>query len=1191
MTCCQLHNHTEYSLLDGASKIDGLVSKAKEDGMPAIGISDHGNMFGVPQFVLSCRKHGIKPVIGCEFYIARNGRHDRTTSRRTTDEGLRQETTTYHQILFAMNEQGYHNLLKLTSLSYTEGYYYKPRIDRELLVQYNAGLIATTCCLASEIHQALIHVGEDEARKRFEWYLDLFGRERYFIELQRHGLNDQDKNNLTLIKWAKAYNLRMICTNDVHYVNHDDAEAHDLLLALQTGADLDDPDRFRFTDDARNLNPNFYFKTTDEMAKLFSDVPEAVENTVWLAEQCHYAPELSGELILPTYQIPPEFPDMLAYLKHLTLEGAQLKYGEISADLEARIEQELGIIGQMGYEGYFLIVQEFTAEARKRGVFVGPGRGSAAGSVVAYCTGIIDVDPMAYSLFFERFLNPERVSPPDIDIDFDDEGREQVINFVVEKYGKQSVSQIITYSTMGAKTAIRDVGRVMKVPLLDVNRIAKLVPERPNMNFEKALSTSDNPDHAEELNAAFEANDPQIRKMLEYARKLEGTPRQVGIHAAGVIIAPGEVSDYAPVAINNTRDQTVITQFDGPHAELAGLLKMDFLGLKTLSIIKTACRIVLETKGIVIDPDNIPLEDDKTFELYQKGETVATFQFESEGMRKHLRSLKPTTLEDLIAMNALYRPGPMDNIPSFVRRKHGEEPVEYPHELLEPILKNTYGIMVYQEQIMEAARTLAGYTLGGADLLRRAMGKKKVEVMNQERVKFVAGAAERAIEEAKANEIFDLMDKFAGYGFNKSHAAAYSILAFRTAYLKANYPEAYMAAVLSHNLSNIEKITFFMEECRRMGIAVLPPDVNDSQVNFTVNQAGNIRFGLAAIKGVGESAAEAIIRERENGPYESVFDLCARVDKLQLNKRTLESLAYAGAFDACSGEGVMREQFFAPYPSTEGKTLLDIAIQYGVRVQEEKNSNQASMFGSADGSGSSVAIPKLPPATPWSMLERLNHEREVIGFYISGHPLDRFQWEMETLTNTTLDSLNERNGQEVAVAGIVTAARERISRSGSKFGTFVLEDKTGSLEFTLFKQDYVDWKGSLEVNNQVLLKGRMEASYRDPSQFELKLMQVKLLDGLLEHEVRQVELRLPLARLQPALVDELSATLLAHAPAEKVSSANQVATATVRVIITGHSNPTPLRLRSRGLQVLPSHELLNDLRGLDLEARLLTKSS
>ncbi|MFW5658811.1 MAG: DNA polymerase III subunit alpha, partial [Bacteroidota bacterium] len=746
--------------------------------------------------------------------------------------------------------------------------------------------------------------------------------------------------------------------------------------------------------------------------------------------------------------------------------------------------------------------------------------------------------------------------------------------FVVEKYGEDSVAQIITYGTMGAKTAIRDVGRVLRIPLEDVNRIAKLVPDKPGMNFKKALDKGTNPDTWEELEHAFTDPDPDIAKMMQFARLLEGTPRHTGIHAAGVIIAPGKLTDYAPIAVARSKGEIVTTQYEGPMAEEAGLLKMDFLGLKTLSIIKTAIRLVKEGHDVEIDPDNIPLDDPKTYELYQRGETVATFQFESDGMRKYLKQLKPTVIEDLIAMNALYRPGPMDNIPSFIDRKHGKEQIEYPHPLLEPILNNTYGIMVYQEQIMAAARTLAGYTLGGADLLRRAMGKKKVEVMEKERAKFIKGAAEREIDQKKAEEIFALMEKFAGYGFNKSHAAAYSILAFRTGYLKANYPAEYMAAVLSHNLDNLEKITLFIDECRRMGIDVLSPSVNESQYMFSVNQQGQIRFGLGAIKGVGQSVAEAIIAERdENGAYESIFELTERVDYSFLNKKAFESLCYAGAFDCF--ETPRPVYFQVEGNNGEARHLLEKAVLYGSRYQEEQNSNQMSIFGGGGGESTTVDRPKIPKQEQqWSLIEQLNHERDVIGFYLSAHPLDRYKHAIAAFARTPLGNLEDYQNRDVSIAAIVTSARERRTRNGNRFGSFTIEDKSGKTEFALFRDDYAKYKSFLEVNECVLIKGKYATPFNG-SEYELKITEVRLLEGLVEDQVKRLTLQIPLQVINTGFIDMLDKLLVNHKG--KCGVRTQIFDANQQLEIALH-------LGNRAVH--PSAELLTAIEAMNVRCRL-----
>lgn len=1163
-----LHNHTEFSLLDGAAKISDMIQKTCDCGMKAVAITDHGNMYGVPKFVLEAKGKGIKAIVGCEFYIA----NDHTLKRREESEGdgeKKKLKTNFHQILWAKNAQGYQNLIKLCSIGFVDGFYYKPRIDRKLLREHSEGLIGSTCCLGSEVNQALLSHGEDAAEAMMRNYLEIFPKEDYYVEIQRHGLEDQDKCNEWLLRMAKKYELKVIASNDVHYVNEEDSDAHDLLLALQTASDYNDPKRFRFTDDRGNLNRNFYFKTPEEMGKLFADVPFALDNTMEVADKCDFKMNLAGDMLLPQFKVPEGFLDMDDYLRFLTYEGARKRYGEISLELEERIELELRVMAKMKYAGYFLIVQSFTTEARRRGVYVGPGRGSAAGSVVAYALGIINVDPLRYQLLFERFLNPDRVSPPDIDIDFDDEGRQEVIDFVVTEYGRNSVSQVITYGTMGAKTALRDVGRTLGIPLAEVNRIAKFVPEKPGMTFKKAMTMDENPDFAQELAKAFESPDPEVRRMMKFAKTLEGTARHTGVHACAVIIAPGEVSNFVPISV--AKDKSLVTQYDGPMAEKAGLLKMDFLGLKTLSIIKTCVHMVKDRYQVEIDPEEIDITDLKTFELYQRGETVATFQFESDGMRKYLKQLQPTDIEDLIAMNALYRPGPMDNIPTFVNRKHGREPIIYPHEMLEGILKNTYGIMVYQEQIMQVAQKMAKYTLGQADLLRRAMGKKKADVMAQEREGFVKGALDNGVDAKNAGEVFDTMEKFASYGFNKSHAAAYSVLAFRTAYLKAHYPAEYMAAVLTHNVSDITKITFFIEECRRMGIKVLSPCVNESMRLFAVTDAGHIRFGLEAIKGVGGNMVDALIAERKkNGRYTSLFDMCKRIPTGSMNRKALEQLAYAGALDTFE---IRRPQYFEPIDGTSN--LLEKAVQYGNKIQLEKNSSQVSLFGASTGAVGGIQEPKVPAAEDWTLMEKLNFEKDVIGFFLSGHPLDTYKLEIKSFTSTGLVDIEKFKNKELRIAGIVTKKREGMTRKGNKFATFGLEDFSGAVELALFGDDFAKFRNYIEVNNMLFINAKYVPGFRDQNEFELKIVDIKFLADTVEKLSKRLCLDIPLNVIDDNLVFEL----------EALFAANKGKCA-LEFNIVDRENRITVPLTSRTMMVQPGLELIQALETFDIEYQL-----
>ncbi len=1079
-----LHVHTHYSLLDGASNIKKLVKRAKEMDMKAVAISDHGNLFGVPEFVSVAKQENIQPIIASEFYLTKDPIPTPPDKPKSKDR--------FHQILFAKNEQGYKNLMKLSSISFIDGYYYKPRINRELIEKHSEGLIATTCCLASEINQTILRGKIEEAEEIFRWYLKIFG-EDFYVELQHHGLKDQDKVNAVLKEWANKYNVKCIITNDVHYVDKEDAYAHDILLAIQTGVTVDSPKRFRFTyDDRETLNPNFYLKSAKEIEEIFKGDEVAMENTLEIADKCRYIPDFNAKLNLPVYDIPEEFDSMDSYLRHLTYERAKKLYGDpLPQNVKTRIDHELAIIERMGFSGYFLIVQDFTTQARNMGVLVGPGRGSAAGSVVAYCLGIIEIDPLKYDLLFERFLNPDRVSPPDIDIDFDDEGRGKVIDYTVNKYGKKSVSQIITFGTMGAKTAIRDVGRVLGVPLDTVNKIAKLIPEKPGITLADAFDPEKNSE-ADALQKIIETSEEKVRNMVEYARILEGTVRHTGVHAAGIIIAPGEMSDYVPLAKNTRGNKEVITtQFDGPRAESAGMLKMDFLGLKTLSIIKTTLKFVKETRGIEMNPEDIPLDDKKTFELYQRGETVATFQFESKGMQKYLRELKPTTIEDLIAMNALYRPGPMDNIPSFIRRKHGLEKVEYLHPLLEPILKNTYGIMVYQEQIMQIAREMGGYTLAEADLLRRAMGKKKKEVMEKEEKRFIKQAVEKGIDKNIAKKTFELMKKFASYGFNKSHSAAYSVLAFRTAYLKAHFPVEFMAANLYHWAESSDRIVALISECKRMGISVLPPDVNISEAKFSVKDENTIVFGLDAIKEISETVASKIVEERRRkGDFKNIFEFAVRLYD-HINKKTLEFLSKAGAMDSLLPEGYSRAYYFGKYTSvTKEENVFEAAIRYASDYKTQQS--QPNLFATATTKNELPPIPPPPANIPeMTLSDLLKYEKESVGLYLSAHPLDDYKEILKFLANSHISDIKKNKKGDLKIAAIITSVKQTKSKRGTFYATFTAEDYTGEARFSVFSETYEKSKEILKPGEAVLLQG-----YVQEDRQELRITSIRSLNQI-----------------------------------------------------------------------------------------------
>ena len=1050
---CHLHCHTQYSLLDGAAGIETLIGRTGTMEMPAVAITDHGNLFGVPAFYHEARKKNVQPIIGCEFYLTPSGMEDR------------RDKTRFHQVLLAKNLDGYHNLMKLSSKSFTNGFYYKPRLDRDLLRRYSDGLVATTCCIQGEVPQTILKRGEEAGRAIFEAYLDIFGDD-YYIEIQDHELDKQHRINEILLRWSKEYDVPLVATNDVHYVEQKDADAQDVLLCLQTGADYNDPNRMRFDND------QFFLKSADEMASALHRLTkqqrtEAMENTRVIADKCNLELPM-GELLMPHFPIPDEFEgDAEAYLRHLVFEKAKERYGTVGPDLQERLNSELGIIQEMGYAGYFLIVQDFTNAARELDVRVGPGRGSAAGSAVAYCLGITNVDPLAYDLLFERFLNPERVSMPDIDIDFDDRGRSKVIDYVVEKYGRENVCQIITFGTMGAKTALRDVARVLNISLDEADRIAKMVPDGPGVSLDDAIDQ--NPDFARLK------KQEETRELLRYAQVLEGSARHTGVHAAGVIIAPGEVSDYVPVATASSKDDRVMTtQYDGDWVEKFGLLKMDFLGLKTLTILNDALELIEENHGVEIDLDDIPLDDEETFALFQRGETKAIFQFESDGMTEYMRQLKPTSVDDLIAMNALYRPGPMELIPDYIRRKHGEEKIEYDHPLLEPVLERTYGIPVYQEQVMKMAQVMANFSLGQADILRRAMGKKKESVMKKQREVFLDGARENGIDEKTAQQIFEKIQRFAGYGFNKSHSAAYSIVAYQTAYLKAHYPAEFMAAAMTSEMSNTDRLAQMLEEARSLNLSILPPSINHSMAHFSVDADG-IRFGLGAIKNVGLGAIEAIVSVREKeGAFERLFDLTEHVDLRAAGKKAFECLAAAGALDELEGH---RAQLYE---------AAEAAVQYGQQAQADRAAGQNSLFG---GTSESTALrPKLPETAEWSRARKLKEERELMGLYMSGHPLDQYRAETRAFTsaqigvldaddlsqNGTEDRFGRSRGPAHTFLAIITEVNRHTTKSGKPIAFAMIEDFTGQAEVVCFASQLDRFQQYLQVDEVVLIKGNTE---------------------------------------------------------------------------------------------------------------------
>lgn len=1144
-----LHCHSQFSLLDGAASVSGMFKKAAADGMRGIALTDHGNMFGAFEFVAEAGKHKtadgqpVKPIVGCEVYVV----EDRFRKKFSKEEKDRR----YHQLLLAKTPEGYRNLVKICSLGYIDGLYGKyPRVDRGLIEKYHKGLIATTCCIGAEVPQAILHKGEDEGRRVFEWWYNLFG-EDYYIELQRHGMKEQDKVNEVLLKFAKEYNVKVICTNDSHYIDQQDSNAHDILLCINTGEKQSTPTMKEFTDDDVQMkgkrfaffNDQFYFKTQAEMGKLFSDLPQTLDNTQEIVDKCEHL-KLKQDILLPNFPIPNEFKihadDVLnqwEYLRHLTMEGARARYkDDLTPDKQERIDFELNTIKLMGFAGYFLIVSDFIKAGRDLGVLIGPGRGSAAGSVVAYCTGITNIDPIAYDLLFERFLNPDRKSMPDIDTDFDDEGRDKVIKYVVDKYTKNQVAQIVTYGTMAAKMSIKDVARVLDLPLNDSNMLAKMVPEKPGIELERVLHaplegdkslkdkeglSSEEIEEVKKLRAHYDNEGTMESRVLHEAEVLEGSVRGTGIHAAGIIIAPKDLTDIIPVSTSKDTE-LFITQYQGKVIEDAGVIKMDFLGLKTLTIIRDALRLIKQNYGTDIDIDSIPLDDPKTFELYQRGETNATFQFESVGMQKYLKELKPDKFNDLIAMNALYRPGPLAYIPNFIARKHGREPITYDLPEMEEYLKDTYGITVYQEQVMLLSQKIGGFGKGDADVLRKAMGKKDRATLDKMKGKFMDGAAAKGFDLKILNKVWTDWEAFAQYAFNKSHSTCYAFVAFQTAYLKANYPAEYMAAVMTNNQSNIEKITFFMEECRRMGLVVKGPDVNESDVRFSVNKKGEIRFALSAIKGVGEAAVDEVIKERNvKGAYKSIFEFAVRSNLRAVNKRAFEAFALAGAFD---GFTYHRAQYFTP-DKKDGLTVIDKATKYGSTLQNAQNSNQNSLFGAVGDTNSDIPEPPVSPCEEWSLLEKLKKEKEVIGIYLSGHPLDDYKLEIRTFTNCPLNDVENRKDKELKVAGIINATETKIAKNGNSYCRFSIEDFDGTYNFALFGKDYLAFKTFVETPNAMLhITGKYQTRW-DGKEYEFKILRIELLSEIRGKLTKSLTLEIPTEDITEGLIKELDATI------------------------------------------------------------------
>ena len=1109
---CHLHVHSQYSILQATPDPGKLVEMAAQMNMPAVALTDLGNLFGAYSFIGEAKKANIKPIIGCEFFLSR----DRLKKKFTRDN----PDIRHNQVLLARNLLGYQNLSRLSSLGYVEGMYgIYPRIDKELIEKHREGLIALTGGLDSEIPELILNVGETQAEEAFKYWHGLFG-EDFYIQLNRHGLEEEERVNEVLLRFAEKYGVKYIAANNVFYLQKEDSDAQDILLCIlnaeyqSTPVGMGRGHRFGFP------NQEFYFKSQEEMRELFRDLPEAVDTIAEIINKVEVY-SLDRDAIMPEFPLPEGFDTLDAYLRHQAFEGAKKRYAEVTDEVRERLEFELDTILRMGYPGYFLIVQDILDQARRMGVSVGPGRGSAAGSVVAYCLRITDVDPLQFNLLFERFLNPDRISLPDIDIDFDEDGRDRVLKWVVEKYGSKRVAQIITFGKMAPKLAIRDIARVKQLPLNESDRLSKLVPGTPGTTFKKAYSAI--PDLARER----DSGDPLVRDTLLNAEKLEGTIRNTGTHACGIIIGKNDLIEHIPLSI--TKDSEFLaTQYDGGQVEQVGMLKMDFLGLKTLAIIKDAVRNIRRSGATDLDIEDIPFDDELTYQLFSKGDTNGIFQFESDGMKKHLRELKPNRFEDLIAMNALYRPGPMEYIPNYIRRKHGLEKIEYEIPEMEGILKETYGITVYQEQVMLLSQKLAGFTKGQADSLRKGMGKKKKEILDDLEPKFIEGAKQRGHDEKLIQKIWLDWQAFANYAFNKSHSTCYAVVSYRMAYLKAHYPAEFMAAVLSRHLSEIKKITFFIDECRHLNIPVLGPDINESNLDFVVNRQGKIRFGMAAIKGVGEAAVQAVIDERDaNGPFRTIFDFAKRVSLKAVNKRAMEALAYSGAFDCF--ENTHRAQYFHR-ENSDDSIFLEKVIRHGNLFQEKQNSAQHSLFG--DEVSIELSDPPLPQCEPWSMHQQLKFEKETTGFYISGHPLDDYKAEIEAFCSVTLEDLHggllKYKGKNISFAGMLMRAEHRTAKNGNLYGTFEIEDFTDSYRITLFSDEYLRFKHMLVEGTQVYIQARVEAGRNNPGRLDIRINSMILLADLMEKFAKQLVLDIPLKNLDEGYLETLIQAVLSN---------------------------------------------------------------
>ena len=1188
-----LHNHSQFSVLQSTISIKDLVTSTAKHNMNAVALTDHANMMGAFHFVKEVKNHNriikeqnedvlkkgespvgleIKPIIGCEFFVCEDH-----LNKSHKDYG-------YQIVMLAKNKNGYQNLVKMASIAYTDGFYYVPRIDKTVVEKYKEDIIVLSGNLYGEVSSKILNIGEKQAEEALVWWKEQF-KDDFYLEIMQHNQEDERRANLVLKEFAKKHDVKLVATNNNYYCEQEDANAHDILLCVKDGEKQGTPigrgRGYRYG----LPNQEYYFKSSEEMKTLFQDTPEAIINIQEVVNKVE-AFELARDVLLPEFSIPNEFKDEQdledggkrgenAYLRHITYEGAKKRYDEITKEIQERLDFELATIENTGYPGYFLIVEDFIREARNMDVSVGPGRGSAAGSVVAYSLWITNIDPLKYDLLFERFLNPDRISMPDIDIDFDDEGRGRVMDYVINKYGANQVAQIITYGTMAAKSSIRDTARVLDLPLFDADRIAKLIPTMSKLNKifgvdEKELSKKFRAEDLEKVNQLLNIADGEDleAETVNQARILEGSVRNTGIHACGVIITPSDITNYVPVATAKDSD-LYVTQFDNSVVEDAGLLKMDFLGLKTLTLIKDTVKIVKAKHGIELEPDNFPIDDEKTYELFQRGETVGIFQYESPGMQKHMKDLKPTVFDDLIAMNALYRPGPMEYIPSFIARKHGDEDIEYDLPEMEEYLKETYGITVYQEQVMLLSQKLADFTKGEADVLRKAMGKKQKAVLDKMKPKFIEQAATKGMDKEKLEKIWKDWEAFASYAFNKSHSTCYAWIAYQTAYLKAHYPAEYMAAVLSNNMNDIKQVTFFMEECKRMKLNVLGPDVNESYYKFSVNKDNAVRFGMGAIKGVGHGAVKTIVENRKkDGHYKSIFDLAKRIDLRAANKKAFENLANAGGFDCF--KDTHRAQYF--HNTGDGITFLEKTIKYANRYQENENSSQVSLFG--ESSDVQIPEPEVPPCEEWGTMEKLAREREVVGIYISGHPLDDFKIEMNTFCNAEVSLFNDLQNyvnRELTFGGVVTDVQHRVSKQGKGWALFTIEDYTESFEFRIFGEEYLKFRHFLMVSNFVYVRafireGWVNRETGKKGEPRIQFNNFQLLHDVMDTYAKKLSIQFDIKDIKEERIKSIKELLGMHEGSHHLN-----------FVIYDNKEQIKLQMPSRKQKVRISQELLEEL--------------